>query len=144
MAISACDDLPPSPGASVYASDSVTLTTHTPRLAIAIIDRVPGPKELRGAAAVATSLAYVVGLAGVVAGGLILGEDNLAVATVIWVLTFAAGAALMIAAMVVRAIASLLARQAMLEQDVRTLVGDRARDRERPEEGESWGHQPPW
>jgi hypothetical protein len=50
----------------------------------------------------------------------------------------------MIAAMVVRAIASLLARQAMLEQDIRTLVGDHARDRERPEEGDSWGHQPPW
>lgn len=107
------------------------------------MDRVPGPKELRGAAAVATSLAYIVGLAGVLVGGLVLRDGETTTAIVVWVLTFAAGAALMIAAMVVRAIASLLGRLAMVEQDLRTLVGDRARDGDDPRQP-SWGHQPPW
>lgn len=106
------------------------------------MDRVPGPKELRGAAAVATSLAYVVGVAGVVAGGLVLRDENTTVAIVIWLLTFAAGGALMIAAMVVRAIAGLLARIAAMEQDVRVLVGDRRREEYEPRS--DWGHQPPY
>lgn len=106
------------------------------------MDRIPGPKELRGAAAVATSLAYVVGLAGVVAGGLVLRDQSSTVAIVVWVLTFAAGAALMIAAMVVRALASLLGRLAMIEQDVRVLVGERSPID--PAERSQWGHQPPW
>ena len=75
-------------------------------------------------------MAYVVGLAGVVAGGLVLRDDDTTLAIIIWVLTFAAGAALMIAAMMVRALSTLLARQAALEQDVRVLLADRGRSAE--------------
>lgn len=110
------------------------------------MDRVPGPKELRGAAAVATSLAYVVGLAGVVAGGLVFRDGDTTLAFILWVLTFAAGGALMVVALVVRAFASLLGRFAAVEQDLRVLLGDRARGDAGPDRpgDRNWGHQPPW
>ena len=107
------------------------------------MDRVPGPKELRGAAAVATSLAYVVGLAGVVAGGLVLRDGDTIGAIVTWALTFAAGAALMILAMLIRGVAALLGRMGQLESDVRVLLSDRAREGT-GRDGERWGHRPPY
>ncbi len=107
------------------------------------MDRVPGPQELRGAAAVATSLAYVVGIAGIVAGGLSLRDGDMVAAVVTWVLTFAAGAALMVLAMLVRGVAALLARLAQVEQDVRVLLSDRRREGD-GNGGERWGHRPPY
>lgn len=109
------------------------------------MDRVPSPKDLRGAAAVAQTLAYVAGIAGVVAGALLYRGGDVAFAVVVWVLTFAAGAILMIAAFLTRAMAALLARIAKIEQDVTVLVG-REGDRQPPErEQDPWGrHRPPY
>ncbi len=105
---------------------------------------VPSPKDLRGAAAVAQSLAYIAGLAGVIAGGLVYRDGEAALAVVIWVLTFAAGAMLMIAAFLTRGVASLLARLSRLESDVRVLVSDRARDGSFEPERDPWGrHRTP-
>lgn len=87
------------------------------------MDEAPSPKDLRGAAAVAQSLAYVVGLAGVVAGGLLYLRDETALAVVAWAVTFAVGAMMMIASFLARGMAALLARMAALESDVRVLVG---------------------
>lgn len=78
----------------------------------------------------AQTLAYLCGLAGVVAGGLLYTRAETAFAVVVWVLTFAIGAVLMIAAALVRAMASLLARIAHLESDVSLLVADSARGRD--------------
>ncbi|MFP5310182.1 MAG: hypothetical protein ACLGIR_11480 [Actinomycetes bacterium] len=86
----------------------------------------PSPKDLRGAAAVAQSMAYVAGLAGVLAGALVYRDGDVALAVVLWVLTFAAGALLMVAAFLARAIASVLARLTKLDADVAVLLRDRA------------------
>jgi hypothetical protein len=83
----------------------------------------PSPKDLRGATAVARSLAYAAGLAGVVAGGVLYQQGETAFAVAIWVLTFAIGALLMIAAFLLQAMGSILARLAGVERDLRTLVG---------------------
>ncbi|MBW3664861.1 MAG: hypothetical protein KY469_17310 [Actinobacteria bacterium] len=107
------------------------------------VDRIPSPKDLRGAAAVAQSLAYVVGLAGVVAGGLAFSDGDTAGAVIVWVLTFAAGALLMIVAFLTRGMAALLARIARMESDLAQLVADRGGT---PEPGrDPWGrHTPPY
>jgi len=107
------------------------------------VERIPSPKDLRGAAAVAQSLAYVVGLAGVVAGGLAFSDGDTAGAVIVWVLTFAAGALLMIVAFLTRGMAALLARIARMESDLAQLVADRA---SAPEPGrDPWGrHTPPY
>lgn len=103
---------------------------------------VPQPKDLRGAAGVAQGLAYAVGLAGVVAGTLLYLEGDLAFALVAWVLTFAIGAMLIIAAFLARGMAALLARLARIEQDVAQVVADRHPSPERLRD--PWGHQPPY
>lgn len=89
------------------------------------MDQEPTPKDLRGAAAVAQSLAYVSGLAGVIAGALVYRQGDIALAVVLWVLTFAAGALMMIAAFLARGLASLLARLTKLDGDVQVLLRDR-------------------
>lgn len=102
--------------------------------------RPPSPRDLRGAAAVARSLSYVVGLAGVVAGAVVQrSTGEVALAVVIWVITFAAGAVLMIAAFLCDGLASLLARTAALEQELRLVTRPRGDD-------EPWsaGHPNPW
>lgn len=93
------------------------------------MNEVPSPRELRGAAAVAQSLAYVAGLAGVVAGGLLFRQGDEAFAVVVWAMTFATGAILMIAAFLTRAIAALLGRVARIESDVSVLVADHDTER---------------
>lgn len=83
----------------------------------------PDPKDLRGAAAVARSLAYVSGLVGVGAGLVTYQQGEIPFAVAIWILTFAVGALLMIASFLLQAMTSLLARVAAMEQDIRVLVG---------------------
>jgi len=83
----------------------------------------PDPKDLRGAAAVARSLAYVCGLVGVVAGLVTYQQGEIPFAAAIWILTFAVGALLMIASFLLQAMTSLLARVAAMEQDIRVLLG---------------------
>lgn len=81
------------------------------------------PRELNVAARVADGLVYACGLAGVVAGGLLLREGQTSWAVIAWTLTFVAGAGLRLAAAVTRAIAEVLARQTAIEQELRTLRG---------------------
>ena len=106
------------------------------------MDRIPNPKDLRGAAAVAQTLAYAAGLAGVIAGAVLYREGETGFAVVAWVLTFAAGAILMIAAFITRAIATLLARFTRIEQDVALLVADAGVDRQRLPERDPWARHP--
>ena len=83
----------------------------------------------------ARTLAYACGLAGVVAGGLVYQQGEVPFAVAIWILTFAVGALLMIAAFLLQAMTAILARLAAMEQDVRVLLGRDRRDDDRP---------PPW
>lgn len=106
------------------------------------VSEVPSPRELRAAAAVVHTLAYVAGLAGVVAGGLLFREGQEAFAAVAWALTFAAGAVLMITAFLTRTAAALLGRMARIESDLAVLVADREGGRRRLEE-DPWGGHPP-
>lgn len=76
------------------------------------------PSALVVAARVADALVYAAGLAGVVAGGLLFRDEEVAFALVIWVLTFVAGAALRLAAAMGRAVAILLARTERIEADL--------------------------
>ena len=102
-------------------------------------DRTPRPRDLRGAANVARALAYVLGLVGVVAGAVVYRSGGgTGPAVVIWVITFAAGAVLMIAAFLCDGLAALLARTAALEQELRTVT------RRRDDEPWSGGHPNPW
>lgn len=89
----------------------------------------------------ARALAYVLGLVGVVAGAIVYRSGSASLAVVIWVITFAAGAVLMIAAFLCDGLAALLARTAALEQELRTVT--RRRD---PDDDEPWssGHPNPW
>ncbi|MDQ4129462.1 MAG: hypothetical protein M3133_00470 [Actinomycetota bacterium] len=106
------------------------------------MERIPGPRELRSAAALAQAVAYVAGVAGVVAGALLYREGQTGFAIVAWTLTFAAGAVLMIAAFLARAAAAVLARLARIEQDVAVLV---ARDREGRAVPDPWSrHRSPY
>ncbi|MBY5164406.1 hypothetical protein [Salsipaludibacter albus] len=92
------------------------------------MDDVPTPRELRGAAGVARTLAYAAGAVGVVAGVLLYQGGDTAFAIAVWVLTFGVGALLMIAAFLLHGMVALLARLHALESDVRVLVGRRSPD----------------
>lgn len=83
------------------------------------------------------------GLAGVIAGALLYQDGQTAFALVAWVLAFGAGAMLMIAAFLSRAMAALLARFTAMEQDVRTLLARDAPRQEPPRERDPW-HVPPY
>ena len=99
------------------------------------MDHVPTPKELRSAARACTLLAYAAGLAGVAAGTLMLRDGDLPFALILWIITFAVGAALMGVAVVVRAVAGLAIQVTRLESDVRVLVNDRIRLEDRETDG---------
>ncbi len=102
---------------------------------------MPRPSDLRGAANVARGLAWVLGLLGVVAGTVVYRSlGNIALAVVIWVVTFATGAVLMIAAFLCDGLAALLGRTAALEQELRTVT------RRRGDDDEPWSanHPNPW
>lgn len=106
------------------------------------MERVPSPRDLRGAAAVARSLAYVLGLVGVVAGAVVYRSGaGVGPAVVIWVITFAAGAVLMIAGFLCEGLAALLGRTASLEQELRALTRGPGGDVSDPAEAR---HPNPW
>lgn len=108
------------------------------------MDDVPTPNQLRTAARACTILAYAAGLAGVAAGTLVLREGDLAFAIILWVITFAVGAALMGIAVLVRAMAGLSARVDQAGADVRVLIGERARQRQDEPERDPWLGHPPY
>ena len=93
------------------------------------MERIPTPKDMRGAASVAVSLAYVTGLAGIVAGAVVFQRGEPVLGVVVWIMTFTMGAALMIASYLVRGLAAVLAHLARLESDVNVLLSDRRSDR---------------
>lgn len=88
-------------------------------------DTGPTPRELRGAAGVARTLAYAAGIAGAGAGVLLYQQGETGFAIAVWVLTFGVGAVLMIAAFLLQGLTVMLARMAALEADMRVLVGRR-------------------
>jgi hypothetical protein len=64
-------------------------------------------RELAVATRTADALVYTVGIAGVVAGGLLLRAGSIGFALVAWVLTFVAGAALRLLSAITRGIADI-------------------------------------
>ncbi|MTV26261.1 hypothetical protein FTX61_12690 [Nitriliruptoraceae bacterium ZYF776] len=101
------------------------------------MDELPTAKDLRVAARGATIIAYAAGLAGVAAGTLMLRDGELAMAVLLWVVTFAVGATLMGIALVVRAMSGVTARLQALDANVRGLQRDRATDLPPPAD---WRH----
>ncbi len=81
--------------------------------------------QLRNAARVADALVFTVGIAGAVAGGLLLRRGELAFALVAWGLTFVAGAALRLVVWVARGVAELLERNRRMADDLAELQRDR-------------------
>ncbi len=91
------------------------------------MDRIPSPRELQIAARACVLLAYAVGLGGVAAGTWLLREGDLAMAIVLWLVTFAVGAALMGISLLLRALTGITARLDQVRADVQVLAADRAR-----------------
>lgn len=110
------------------------------------MERVPSPRDLHGAANVARTLAYVVGLVGVIGGAVVQRGGSTPLALAIWVITFAAGAVLMIAGFLCDGIAALLARTTQLEMKLSALRPEREPGAVTPPGDEDgWtGHPNPW
>src|SRR5687768_16477023 len=87
--------------------------------------------QLTTAARVADGLVYVVGIAGVIAGGLLLRRDDLGFAIVAWSLTFVAGAGLRLAASIARGLAEVLVRQVRLDDAMTDLRAERVAEQRR-------------
>ena len=83
------------------------------------------PSQLHTAARLSTALVYTVGVAGVVAGGVLWRQENIPFALVAWALTFVAGAALQLVAWLTRGVAQLLTRMEQIGEEVRGLRVDR-------------------
>jgi hypothetical protein len=92
-------------------------------------------RELQVGARIADALVYAAGLAGIVAGGLLLRAGEMGFAIVAWALTFVAGGSLRLAAAMARALAQLLVRTRGIEEEV-----DRMRQAGGPPDPEGrWG-----
>ena len=89
----------------------------------------PTSRDLRIAARGSTLFAYVVGLVGIATGTLVLRDDELALAILLYVVTFAVGAVLIGLATLIRAFDGLVARFDRLERSVGRLHLDREDDR---------------
>lgn len=81
--------------------------------------------QLRTAARVADAMVYAVGVAGVIAGGLLWRDSDVAFAVVAWCLTFVAGAGLRLAAWLTRGVALLLDRSERLLDELADLRTER-------------------
>jgi hypothetical protein len=81
------------------------------------------PRELATGARVAEALVYAVGVAGVLAGGLLFQQDQIGFAIVALALTFVAGVALRLAAWAARALAILLIRTERMDEELTRLGG---------------------
>ncbi|MFP4311501.1 MAG: hypothetical protein ACLFS9_05905 [Nitriliruptoraceae bacterium] len=104
------------------------------------MDRVPTAQQLEVAARASVLMAYVLGLGGVAGGVWLLRADEIAMAIVLWLVTFAVGTVLMGTSLLIRALGGITARLARLEGEVRVLAEHRAGDRWR-EERDPWrGH----
>lgn len=90
------------------------------------MDRIPTASQLQIAARACVLLAYTVGLGGVAAGTWLLREGDLAMAVVLWLVTFAVGACLMGISLLLRAVTGVTARLDQLRFEVERLAADRA------------------
>ncbi|MBA2318427.1 MAG: hypothetical protein H0V93_11735 [Euzebyales bacterium] len=79
------------------------------------------PSELYTAARVADALVYAVGVAGVIAGGLLFRDGQLGFAVLAWVLVFIGGAMLRLTAWAAKAVAELLVRTQRITEEVSDL-----------------------
>jgi hypothetical protein len=84
------------------------------------------PRELYTAARVVDALVYVAGMAGIVAGGLLFRDDQVAFAVVAWALTFVAAAGLRLASAATRALAELLQRTERMDDELARLRANTA------------------
>ena len=91
------------------------------------MDRIPSPRELQIAARACVLLAYAVGLGGVAAGTWLLRGGEVAMAIVLWLVTFAVGACLMGISLLIRALTGVTAQLNRLQSDVAVLSEDHAR-----------------
>lgn len=84
----------------------------------------PTPRDLNGATAVARTLAYAVGVAGIVSAAAWQQTGGSAVVTAaIVVFTVAVAALLMVGAFLLQAMTAVMARLAAVESDLRVLMG---------------------
>lgn len=90
------------------------------------MDRLPTPRELQIAARACVLLAYATGLGGIAAGTWLLREGDWPMAMVLWLVTFAVGAALMGISLLIRALSGVAAQLTRLESDLRVLADERA------------------
>ena len=101
--------------------------------------------QLRTAARVADALVYAVGLAGVVAGGLLWRDGDVAFAVVAWCVTFVAGAGLRLASWLTRGVAHLMDRSERITDELaairteRVVAERRAEGMVDPYNRERWG-----
>ena len=104
------------------------------------MDRIPTPRELQIAARACVLLAYATGLGGIAAGTWLLRGGDWPMAIVLWLITFAVGAALMGISLLIRALSGLGAQLTRLESDVRVLAEERARGGRTPapDERDPW------
>jgi hypothetical protein len=112
------------------------------------------PRQLYTAARLADALVYAAGVAGVVAGGLLVRDGSVGFAVVAWALTFVAGAALRLGAWAARALAELLIRSERIEAELARLArnqpprlpGDEPRAPVDPyrDRGRDWGRDRDW
>ena len=96
-------------------------------------------KELQIGARAADALVYIVGLAGVAGGGLLLRADQAGYAVIVWALTFCAGAALRLLATMSRALAEILTRSRTATERLQQLQGDSPPLGHRPRPDDRWG-----
>jgi hypothetical protein len=91
------------------------------------MDRIPTPQQLQVAARACVLMTYALGLGGVAGGTWLLRDGDVAMAIVLWLVTFAVGVVLMGTSLLIRAVSGLGAQLTRLEGDVRLLAEERAR-----------------
>ena len=104
------------------------------------MDHLPSIKEMRTAARACLFLAYGAGLAGVTAGTLVLRDGDLVFAIIVWVITFAVGASLMGASVLIRAMSAIRVDLQRLTSQVEVLMVDREGLRTPPGQRPWTGH----
>jgi hypothetical protein len=101
------------------------------------MDRIPTPQQLQVAARACVLMTYALGLGGIAGGTWLLRDGEVAMAIVLWLVTFAVGTVLMATSLLIRSLGGISARLARLEGDVRGQAEDRSRD--------AWpGERDPW
>lgn len=102
------------------------------------MDRIPTPQQLQVAARACVLMTYALGLGGIAGGTWLLRDGEVAMAIVLWLVTFAVGASLMGTALLIRALGGIGAQLTRLESDVRVLAEERARGGPAPGDRDPW------